>query len=57
VNVPSYQDVLAAAERIRGQVRRTPVLELAGSEVGVSGRIVLKLELLQHVGVLRCAAH
>ena len=53
MNVPSYQDVLAAAERIRGQVRRTPVLELAGSEVGVPGRIVLKLELLQHVGVFK----
>ena len=45
--------MLAAAERIRGQVRRTPVLELAGRELGVPGRVVLKLELLQHVGVFK----
>ena len=53
MNVPTRHDVLAAAERIRGQVRRTPVLELAGSELGVPGRVVLKLELLQHVGVFK----
>jgi threonine dehydratase len=53
VNVPTHHDVLAAAERIRGQVRRTPVLELAGSELAVPGRVVLKLELLQHVGVFK----
>lgn len=53
MQIPSQQDVLAAAERIHGQVRRTPVLELAGAEVGVPGRVVLKLELLQHVGVFK----
>src|SRR5262245_40032414 len=39
----SEKDVLAAADRIRGRVRRTPVLE-------VSPTLALKLELLQHVG-------
>ena len=44
---------MAAAQRLRGQIRRTPVLELAGSELAVPGRVVLKLELLQHVGVFK----
>jgi threonine dehydratase len=37
------KDVFAAAERIRGRVLRTPVLE-------VSATLTLKLELLQHTG-------
>jgi threonine dehydratase len=40
-------DVSAAAERIAGRVRRTPVLEL-GEMHGAS--VVAKLELLQHTG-------
>ncbi len=40
-------DVRAAAERIAGRVRRTPVIEL-GERGGAS--IVAKLELLQHTG-------
>lgn len=40
-------DVRAAAERIAGRIRRTPVLEL-GSLRGAS--VVAKLELLQHTG-------
>jgi threonine dehydratase len=39
----TYEDVVAAAERIRGHVLRTPVLE-------VTPELVLKLELLQHSG-------
>jgi threonine dehydratase len=41
------EDVRAAAERIAGRVRRTPVLEV-GEIRGAS--IVAKLELLQHTG-------
>ena len=41
------EDIRAAAERIAGRVRRTPVLEL-GEMHGAS--IVAKLELLQHTG-------
>jgi threonine dehydratase len=41
------EDVRAAAERIAGRVRRTPVLEL-GEIRGAS--VVAKLELLQHTG-------
>jgi threonine dehydratase len=31
-------------------VRRTPVVEAAGSEFGIGGNLVFKLELLQHAG-------
>jgi threonine dehydratase len=43
---------IAAAERfIRPYVRRTPVIELRGSELGVDcATVTLKLELLQHSG-------
>ena len=45
-------DQIAAVERvIRPYVRRTPVVELAGSELGVAcATVVLKLESLQHSG-------
>jgi threonine dehydratase len=43
-------DVDAARTRIAGRVRRTPVLELEPSALGVAGRVRLKLELLQHTG-------
>ena len=39
----SRDEVLAAARRIDGRVRRTPVLQ-------VSPTLTLKLELVQHVG-------
>ena len=48
--LPSRQDVEDARERIGSAVRCTPVLEVGGAELGVAGRVVLKLELLQHAG-------
>jgi threonine dehydratase len=42
--------VTEAATRIGGGVRRTPVVEIDGAELGVAGWVVLKLELLQHTG-------
>ena len=51
--LPTRADVLAAAARLGASIRRTPTLELAGDELGVAGRVVLKLELLQHVGVFK----
>lgn len=48
--LPARADIDEAAARIRAGIRRTPVLELDGAEVGVAGRVVLKLELLQHTG-------
>lgn len=52
-SIPTRLDVLDAAARLGGLVRRTPVLELDGAEIDVPGRVVLKLELLQHVGVFK----
>ncbi len=53
-SVPSRAEVEAAAVRIGTGVRRTPVVELDAAEldlpVGPAGRLVLKLELLQHTG-------
>jgi threonine dehydratase len=43
-------DVENATERIAPYVRRTPVMELEQGAFGVSGRLWLKLELLQHTG-------
>jgi threonine dehydratase len=42
VSVPTRDDITAAARRIDGLVRRTPVVALAG--------VTLKLEMLQHAG-------
>ncbi|HEX6578423.1 MAG TPA: serine/threonine dehydratase [Jiangellaceae bacterium] len=47
---PSTADVRAAAVRLAGKVRRTPVLELRGEDFGVAARVVLKLEHMQHTG-------
>ncbi|MFD4639033.1 pyridoxal-phosphate dependent enzyme [Lentzea sp. NPDC058436] len=46
--IPSLQDIRNAAERIRGLVRHTPVIELAAGDLGVP--VTLKLEYLQHTG-------
>ena len=43
-------DIEAAAARIAGRVRHTPVLRLATGEFGLDCPLVLKLELLQHTG-------
>jgi len=52
VPVPQRVDVLRAADRVAGMLRRTPVLEVEPSDLGVDGefRLLLKLELLQHTG-------
>src|SRR5579884_2546510 len=43
-------EIERAAERIRGYVRETPVIRLAGEDVGLQHPLVLKLEQLQHTG-------
>ena len=43
-------DVLAAARRIGGAIRQTPVLAVDPTELGTPGRCWLKLELVQHSG-------
>src|SRR5262245_28996679 len=48
--VPTAADVAAAADRIRGYVRTTPIVELTPGTFGVEAALVLKLELLQYTG-------
>lgn len=43
-------EIEAAHERIAAYIRKTPVLDLEPGAFGVQGRLVLKLELLQHTG-------
>ena len=47
--VPELADLEAARDRIGGVVRRTPVVEVMDLPQ-VAGRVVLKLELMQHSG-------
>jgi len=49
-DVFSRQRIQEIHEIIRPYVRRTPVLEVAGSDFGLSGTLVFKLELTQHSG-------
>src|SRR5579862_7593789 len=45
------RDDIEATERlIRAHVRRTPVIETSGSDFGLNGTLIFKLELLQHAG-------
>jgi len=48
--VPGTADLHAARERLVDRVRRTPLLEVDGAELGVRFPVVLKLELTQHTG-------
>ncbi|MEU4824355.1 threonine/serine dehydratase [Actinomadura sp. NPDC023710] len=43
-------DVQAAAERVAGHVRRTPMVEVEPGPLAPAGRTWLKLELTQHTG-------
>ncbi len=43
-------DVEAAARRITGRVRRTPVAEIEAGTFAPAGRVWLKLEFMQHTG-------
>ena len=47
---PDRSLIEAAAARIAGRVRRTPVLRLGPDELGLGFPVTLKLELLQHAG-------
>ncbi len=48
--MPTYADVIAAAERIRGVAVKTPLVESPTLSERVGGRIFLKLETLQRTG-------
>ncbi len=44
------EDIAAARTAITPYIRRTPVVELQGADIGSKGEMTLKLELLQHAG-------
>ena len=48
--LPVFDDVLAAAARLAGHARRTPLLGGTQLDESTGGRILLKLETLQHTG-------
>src|SRR5512132_367256 len=48
--LPTFADVQAAARRLRGVARRTPLLESEALNALTGGRILLKAEALQHTG-------
>src|SRR5829696_728572 len=43
-------DIEEAADRLRGRIRDTPVIDPGPGTYGVPGRLAVKLELLQHTG-------
>jgi threonine dehydratase len=47
---PSRAEIAAAARRIAPHVRRTPVMRMAGADLGLDIALSLKLELLQATG-------
>jgi threonine dehydratase len=48
--LPEFEDVRAAAARLAGHARRTPLLGGTPLDERTGGRILLKLETLQHTG-------
>lgn len=52
-DIPSAGDVRAAAERLRGQVRRTPVLRCEALDEIAGCELWLKAETLQHIGAFK----
>lgn len=47
---PTRSDIEAAAARIAPHLRRTPVMRMAGADLGLAIPLILKLELLQATG-------
>ncbi|MGE0733660.1 MAG: threonine/serine dehydratase [Alphaproteobacteria bacterium] len=48
--LPGFDDILAAARRLRGHVVTTPLLESDALNQLVGGRLLIKAEVLQHTG-------
>lgn len=51
--LPTLADVRAAADRIRGQVVRTPVIRHAAIDARAGAEVYLKAENLQHIGAFK----
>jgi threonine dehydratase len=50
LRIPDFDDVRAAAARLAGHARRTPLLAGTPLDALTGGRVLLKLETLQHTG-------
>jgi threonine dehydratase len=51
INKITPEHITAAYQKIRGHIRRTPVVEIAGADFGLGPcDLIFKLELLQHSG-------
>lgn len=50
LNPPVYADIQAAAERLKGQAVRTPLIENAALNEKAGGRVLIKAECLQRTG-------
>ncbi|MFC2144605.1 pyridoxal-phosphate dependent enzyme, partial [Acidobacteriota bacterium] len=50
---PTFEDVLAAAERIRGRVHRTPVMTSSAIDAIAGAQLHFKCENLQKVGAFK----
>jgi threo-3-hydroxy-L-aspartate ammonia-lyase len=53
VSLPTYEDVAAAAERIRGVAHRTPVLTSRTADARTGGTLFFKAENLQRAGAFK----
>lgn len=50
LRTPSYADIVAAGQRLRGVAVRTPLLEAKSLNAEIGGRILVKAEVLQRTG-------
>lgn len=50
---PSFADILAAADRLRGRVRQTPLVKSRWLSAHTGGEVYLKLECWQHLGAFK----
>ena len=53
MTLPTYQDVLAAAARLRGQVHRTPVMTSRYFDAAAGAALFFKCENLQRIGAFK----
>jgi len=50
IDLPNYQDIAAAAARLKGTARTTPLIESYAASAACNARVFFKAEALQHTG-------
>lgn len=53
MDLPTFEDVARAAERLRGRVERTPVLRVPSLDARAGAELFLKAECLQRIGAFK----